>query len=327
MVPRSAGSGPGHLQHRRPAAPHRSAGRARLRPGAGRAGRAARDPPHPAGQPERDPAAGHRPADHRQPGRHRSDRTRRRRARSRAAAAVERGGGAAVRPRPGTVAADPTGEAGRGQPLPADRRPSLGLRRLVVRRARPRTAGAVRRRPCRHRHLAARAADPVRRLRALGARTPAGHRAGGAGRVLAAGPGRRPQSAAADRSPAPGRADLRGWGRGGHPGPGAARSAESAQPHRRHHPVRHPPGRFPGAAAPLQRAGRRRGRHGERQPHPHRTGPADRLPGQHAGDPLGPVRRPQLRGPAGAGEGGHPGGVRPPGAALRQAGRGAEGAS
>ena len=78
-----------------------------------------------------------------------------------------------------------------------------------------------------------------------------------------------------------------------------------------------------GAAVPLQRAGRRRGGRAHCRSHAPRARGLDRVLRQHAGAARGPLGGPELHRVSGAGALAGAGGVRAPGPAVREAGRGA----
>ena len=123
-------------------------------------------------------------------------------ARGGGAAAGDRGGAAAVRPGPGSAGPRAARAARRRRPCdPADDAPHH-RRRLVVRRRGGRAGDALRRVPPRCPLALARAADPVRRLRALAAGLAAGGAAGSAGRLLVGAARGSDAAGAADR-PAP----------------------------------------------------------------------------------------------------------------------------
>ena len=83
----------------------------------------------------------------------------------------------------------------------------------------------------------------------------------------------------------------------------------------------------PGAAVPVQRAGRHRGGRADCRPHAPGARGADRLLRQHAGAARRPVGRSEVHGVSGAGARAGAGGVRAPGPAVREARRGAASAA
>ena len=91
----------------------------------------------------------------------------------------------------------------------------------------------------------------------------------------------------------------------------------------RGHPVHDTPGRLSDAPAPLHRAERHRDRVARRRPGSQRARRPDRLLLQHAGPARRSLRQPHLSAAAGSRTGGLPGGLRPPGLALREARGGA----
>ncbi len=152
-----------------------------------------------------------------------------------------RGAAAAVRSRRRAAAAAPGAADGGGRRrggagLPADHA-SHRLRRLVHDGAGARARGPVPGLPAGRSFAAARAADPVRRLRRLAAGLAARGRAGGADRVLEADPGGRRHAGDADRPAAAAR-------------PGASRRGRAVPPAGRAHPGAGGPGRGPKASLP-----------------------------------------------------------------------------
>ena len=102
--------------------------------------------------------------------------------------------------------------------------------------------------------------------------------------------------------------------------PRSDRKAARPRPARGGDAVHGPAGRLPGPAGTLQRPGRCRGRHSDRQPHPHRVGRGDRLLRQHPGDAHRPLRNSHLPAAAATSTPNLSGGLRPPGSPLRETG-------
>ncbi len=238
-----------------------------------------------------------------------------------------RRGGAAVRPRARSAAPHrPPAPVGGRSPAGGDDAPHR-LRRLVHGHPRPRARRALRGggRPAAPAAGTARgAAHPVRRLRGVAAALDGGGGAGGRARPLARRPRRPARGArAAGRPAAPRRAEL--------PRRRARRPAAAGPVERprgggaalRGDALHAPPRRLRRAALPPHRAARPRGGLAHRRPHARRDRGADRPLRQH---PRAPRRARRGRHPgdpaaAAAGDGAHR--LRPSGAAVREAGRGA----
>ncbi len=141
---------------------------------------------------------------------------------------------------------------------------------------------------------------------------------------------RSPRRGAAGRSscPAAGRAARRALRAA--PPAGCATRPRSPRPSRRlgqragRHSVHDPARRLPGPALPRRAAGGRGGRHAGRQPRAPRARGADRLLRQHPGGARRPLGRPHVRRAPAAGARGRPRRLRPPGPAVREAGRRAQ---
>ncbi len=311
LVQRAAGAPP--LRPAEGAAPRRLPRRDRPpSPGAPHHLRGRRGPARPGGLPGRGLGAGSR----------RSLRARRRPRRGGGARSRRGRGGPPLRPgarAAGARRAPPPGSGGApGAPHPAPRR----HRRLVARRAGGRARGALQGRRRRRSLAACRAADPVRRLRALAALLAGGRGARPPARLLAPAALRRPRGARPADGPAAATGAALSW-RGAavrprHRGVGGARASRAA-------PLRHPlhgaPRRLRSAPRAALRPARPGRRGGDRQPQPGRDRGADRLLRQHPGAARRAGGRCELRGAPLAGAGGGARRLRPPGPAVREAGR------
>ncbi len=143
---------------------------------------------------------------------------------------------------------------------------------------------------------------------------------GGAARLVAGPAGRRARAPTRHRPAAVGGPETP-WGRPSH-GPDARgeRGRAGARPAVERHAVHGPARRFRGATGPLHGPGRPDPRHHHRQPHPPRGGGPDRLFHQQPGAARRPLGRSSVRSHGGPGARIGPGGLRPSGRAVREAG-------
>ena len=218
--------------------------------------------------------------------------------------------------------AAPVPGSARAAPDPAPHR----LRRLVHGRPVSRARRALRRRAHRNSRVPARAARPVRRLRRLAARLAAGRGPGDASSPTGAassparpGPGAAHRPAPARRAQLPRRAPARPRC----PRP-LADALQRPEPRGGRHPLHDAAGRLPDPPAPLHRPGRHRRRLPHRRPH---AAPSSRASSASSSTPwsCAPTSSgdPSFRELLGRVRDGRPRRLRPPGPALREAGRGA----
>ena len=169
-----------------------------------------------------------------------------------------------------------------------------------------------------------RAARPVRRLRRLAAAVAHRRGAGGAARLLARAARRRPAHARPPHRPAaPARAALPRRQPRRRPAARRGRGRARRRTRDRRHPVHDPARRLRGPAPAHHRPGGPRRRRHHRRPHTPRDRRADRLLRQHPRPARRARRRDRPARSHRAGARGRPRRLRPPGPALREAGRGA----